>query len=191
MLDSIKKVEDNWDYLYNNYDYARINFYNEYMQVKSVELKNLDFTPLYNDDYITIDKIKKFYEGCLNENWNMDLENFKENYKNLIELTLYDDTMLIIKFQKEKYYKFFNINKGYADFGTEKFFFPYSFKLEFKYTTFDDKKENASIQLVFGSYVDDTLILNKVISHQLTIKTEPLCLPDYIILLLNKDNKTK
>ena len=190
MMENIKQVGNDWNYLHDNYQYTRITFFNEYMHVSDVSLKDIIFRPIFNSD-VTIEKIKSFYKDCINENWSMDLNNFQKNYEGLVELTLYDNCLILLKFEREKYYKLFNIEKGYSDFGTEMLFIPYSLKLVLEYTTFSNKLEKASIEFIFGNYVEDALVVRKVISDLLTIETKPFLFPDYIIILLNKENKIK
>ena len=190
MMENIKQVGNDWNYLHDNYQYTRITFFNEYMHVSDVSLKDIIFRPIFDSD-VTIEKIKSFYKDCINENWSMDLNNFQKNYEGLVELTLYDNCLILLKFEREKYYKLFNIEKGYSDFGTEMLFVPYSLKLVLEYTTFSNKLEKASIEFIFGNYVEDALVVRKVISDLLTIETKPFLFPDYIIILLNKENKMK
>ena len=134
MLNIIKHVGNDWNYLHDNYQYARINFFNEDMKVKTATLKDIEFTPIFEGD-VTIDKIRSFYKNCIKENWNMDIEDFEKNYKNLVELVLFHDYLLIIKFEREKYYKLFNIEKGEPDSGPENLFAPFSLKLSLEYVT--------------------------------------------------------
>ena len=134
-MENIKQVGNDWNYLHDNYQYTRITFFNEYMHVSDVSLKDIIFRPIFDSD-VTIEKIKSFYKDCINENWSMDLNNFQKNYEGLVELTLYDNCLILLKFEREKYYKLFNIEKGYSDFGTEMLFVPYSLKLVLEYTTF-------------------------------------------------------
>jgi hypothetical protein len=101
-----------------------------------------------------------------------------------------------IKIWKKKYYEFFHIEKGYEDprenlfsDGNERLFAPYSLKLELEYTTFSDKTEKESIEFIFKNYIDDFLVARKIISNNLTIKTEPFIFPSYIIILKNDDEK--
>ena len=190
MMENIKQVGNDWNYLHDNYQYTRITFFNEYMHVSDVSLKDITFRPIFDSD-VTIEKIKSFYKDCINENWSMDLNNFQKNYEGLVELILYDNCLILLKFEREKYYKLFNIEKGYSDFGTEMLFAPYSLKLVLEYTTFSNKSEKASIEFIFGNYVEDALVVRKVISDLLTIETKPFLFPDYIIILLNKENKIK
>ena len=190
MLKTIKRVGDDWDYIHDNYQYARVVFFNEFMGVNSITLKDIEFFPIYNEE-VSIDGIKKFYSNCIDEGWSMNMTDFKNNYENLVELVLYDNTLIILKFQKEKYYKLFNIRKGYPNYEQEELFAPYSFKLILEYTTFEGEKKESSIKLIFGTYIEDTLMITRVISSQLTIETEPFTPPDYIIKLLNKNNEKK
>lgn len=189
MLNTIKRVGNNWDYIHDNYQYARVVFFNEFMGVKSTSLKDIEFTPIYNDD-VTIDRIKKFYASCIGKDWNINMTDFKKKYENLVELVLYDDNIIILKFLREKYYELFNIKKGFPNYGPEEFFAPYSLKLTLEYITFKEEKNLSSIKLIFGTYIEDTLMITKVISSDLTIETEPFAPPDYIIIL-NKDDKNK
>lgn len=191
MLETIERVGNNWNYLHDNYQYTRITFFNEYMNVKSVSLKDINFTVLF-DGETTIDKIKTFFKDGMNENWNMDMNNFKNNYENLVELVLYDECLIMLKFQKEKYYKLFNIKKGPRYMGTEELFAPFSLSLTIEYTNFSDKTEKDVIEFIFRNYIDDFLVIRTVISKLLTIRTEPFLTPDYIILLDNEEeNKDK
>ena len=66
----------------------------------------------------------------------MNMKDFEENYKNLVNLVLFHDYLLIIKFEREKYYKLFNIEKGQPDSGPENLFAPYSLELSLEYITF-------------------------------------------------------
>ena len=191
MLDKIEHVGNDWNYLHDNYQYTRITFFNEYMKVKSVSLKDIGFTVLYEEEP-TIDKIKTFFQDGIKENWNMDMKNFKNNYENLVELVLYDDCLIMLKFKKEKYYNLFNIEKGHFFMGIEELFAPFSLSLTIEYTTFSDKTEKDVIEFVFKNYIEDFLVIRKVISGLLTIRTEPFLAPDYIILLANdEENKVK
>ena len=186
MINTIKRVKRDWNYLYEkNYKYAKVTFFNKIMDVKTVTLKEIEFTPLFNGD-VTIERIKKFYVESIDEKWNMKIENFNKDYENLVELVLYSEYLIILKFEKQKYYNFFNIKKGYYEFGIEKLFIPYLLKLSLEYTTNDDKIENGSVKLIFGSYINDTLIISKVISNGITLKTDSFNLPDFN-LILNKD----
>jgi len=195
MLEKIEKVGDNYEYLHENYQYARVTFFKDYMNVKQVILKGIEFYPLF-DREITLDEIKSFYKACINEKWNMDIKDFKKRYENLVDLVLYDNCLIMLKFERKKYYEFFNIEKGYTDpldnlfsDGNERLFAPYSLKLELEYTTLSDKTEKENMEFIFKNYIDDFLVVKKIISNHLTIRTEPLCIPDYIILLKNNDEK--
>ena len=186
MLDTIERVGNDWNYLHDNSQYARIIFFNEYMKVKSVSLKDINFTALYDED-VTIDKIKSFFKDGINENWNMDMKDFKNNYKNLVELVLYDENLIMLKFKKEKYYKLFDLKKSPLYKGTEVLFAPFSLSLTIEYTTFSDKTEKDVIEFLFKNYIDDFLVIRTVISKLLTIRTEPFLAPNYIILLENEE----
>ena len=195
MLEKIEKVGDNYEYLHENYQYARVTFFKDYMNVKQVILKGIEFYPLF-DREITLDEIKSFYKACINEKWNMDIKDFKKRYENLVDLVLYDNCLIMLKFERKKYYEFFNIEKGYTDpldnlfsDDNERLFAPYSLKLELEYTTLSDKTEKENMEFIFKNYIDDFLVVKKIISNHLTIRTEPLCIPDYIILLKNNDEK--
>ena len=195
MLEKIEKVGDNYEYLHENYQYAKVIFFKDYMNVKQVILKGIEFYPLF-DREITFDEIKSFYKACINEKWNMDIKDFKKRYENLVDLVLYDNCLIMLKFERKKYYEFFNIEKGYTDpldnlfsDGNERLFAPYSLKLELEYTTLSDKTEKENMEFIFKNYIDDFLVVKKIISNHLTIRTEPLCIPDYIILLKNNDEK--
>ena len=195
MLEKIEKVGDNYEYLHENYQYAKVTFFKDYMNVKQVILKGIEFYPLF-DREITLDEIKSFYKACINEKWNMDIKDFKKRYENLVDLVLYDNCLIMLKFERKKYYEFFNIEKGYTDpldnlfsDGNERLFAPYSLKLELEYTTLSDKTEKENMEFIFKNYIDDFLVVKKIISNHLTIRTEPLCIPDYIILLKNNDEK--
>ena len=196
MLEKIQRVENNWIYLHDNSQYAQVTFNNKnYIKVKQVILKGIEFYPLF-DSEITIDRIKNFYKECINDKWNMDIKDFKKKYESLVDLVLFGDWMIILKFEKKKYYEFFHIEKGYEDprenlfsDGNERLFAPYSLKLELEYTTFSDKTEKESIEFIFKNYIDDFLVARKIISNNLTIKTEPFIFPSYIIILKNNDEK--
>ena len=190
-MDKIKNVGNDWNYLHDNYQYARVTFITDYMNVKSVSLKDVKFSVKYDGD-VTIDKIKDFFKGCINEDWKMDLKDFQKNYEGLVELVLYDDCLIVVKFEKEKYYKLFNIEKGNSEFEKlEKLFAPYSLELTLEYTTLNGKTEEEAIEFIFKNYIDDFLVVRKVISDLLTIRTEPFQSPYYVIILKEEDNKNK
>ena len=181
----IKHVKGNWSYLKQYMDFAKVTLYNEFMHVKAVSLKKIEFTPIFNDE-VTIDKIKEFYFGRIDKNWSTDIKDFKERYKNLVEVILYCDSIIILKFEREKYLNFFNIKEGYLNFNTERLFAPYLLKVELEYTTAKDKVVPATIEFRFNDYVDDALIISKLTSRLLTIETKGFCAPDYVVILRNK-----
>ena len=187
-MNKIKHVGNDWNYLHDNYQYARINFFNDDMKVKTTTLKDIKFNPIFEGE-VTIDKIRSFYKDCIKENWNMNMKDFEENYKNLVNFVLFHDYLLIIKFEKEKYYKLFNIEKGQPDSGPETLFAPYSLELSLEYITFSGKVVNDTIEFIFRNYVKDFLIVRTVISDLLTIVTEPFCVPDYIIAFNSEEEK--
>ena len=195
MMETIKKVGDNWEYLHDNYQYARVKFFKNYMKVKKVTLKDIEFHPLY-DSEITLDAIKSFYKTCIDEKWNMDIKDFKKKYESLVELVLYDECLVMLKFERKKYYELFNIEKGYEDpfenllsDGNERLFIHYFLKLKLEYTTLSDKTEIENIEFIFKNYIEDFLVARKIISNNLTIRTEPFVIPNYIILLKNNGEK--
>ena len=79
-MNKIKHVGNDWNYLHDNYQYARINFFNDDMKVKTATLKDIKFNPIFEGE-VTIDKIRSFYKDCIKENWNMNMKDFEENYK--------------------------------------------------------------------------------------------------------------
>ena len=179
MLEKIKRVKEDLNYLYEeNYNKAKVIFNNRTMNVKSVSLKAVEFESIFEEE-ITKDKIKNFFKGGIKEKWEIDMNNFKQRYENLVELIFYDDYIIILLFKKEKYYEFFNIEKGYEDIAFEKLLAPYSLKLTLEYTNLEDKTGTATVKLIFTHYKDDGLILNKFISNELTLNTKPLIIPDY------------
>lgn len=188
MINTIKHVGNDWNYLHDNYQYARINYFNEDMKVQSVTLKDIEFNPIFESE-VTIDNIRSFYKTCIKENWNMVIKDFKENYRNLVELVLFDDYLLIIKFDREKYYKLFNIAKGQPDSGPENLFAPYYLKLSLEYITYAGKTEKETIEFIFKNYIEDFLVVRKVISNLLIIVTETFSAPDYIIAFISEEEK--
>ena len=189
MLEKIKRVKEDLNYLYEeNYNKAKVIFNNRTMNVKSVSLKAVEFESIFEEE-ITKDKIKNFFKGGIKEKWEIDMNNFKQRYENLVELIFYDDYIIILLFKKEKYYEFFNIEKGYEDIAFEKLLAPYSLKLTLEYTNLEDKTGTATVKLIFTHYKDDGLILNKFISKELTLNTKPLIIPDYSLIFQNPNEK--
>jgi len=189
MLEKIKRVKEDLNYLYEeNYNKAKVIFNNRTMNVKSVSLKAVEFESIFEEE-ITKDKIKNFFKGGIKEKWEIDMNNFKQRYENLVELIFYDDYIIILLFKKEKYYEFFNIEKGYEDIAFEKLLAPYSLKLTLEYTNLEDKTGTATVKLIFTHYKDDGLILNKFISNELTLNTKPLIIPDYSLIFQNPNEK--
>ena len=101
----IKYVGRNRDYLNENSRFAKVIFFNEYMGVKKVSLKNFKFSVTNDKD--TIDKTKECYRASIAKNLNMDIEDFQHKYKDLVELILYNDYLIILKFSKKKLFKIF------------------------------------------------------------------------------------
>ena len=116
----------------------------------------------------------------------MDIKDFKKRYKELVEVILYCNSIIYLKFEREKYLKFFNIKEGYMNFNTERLFAPYLLKVELEYTTAKDKVVPSTIEFRFNDYVNDTLIISKLTSRLLTIETKGFCAPDYVVILRNK-----
>ena len=184
----IKYVGRNRDYLNENSRFAKVIFFNEYMGVKKVSLKNFKFSVVLNDKD-TIDKTKECYRASIAKNLNMD-EDFQNKYKDLVELILYNDYLIILKFSKKNYLKFLNIKKGYMNYNeTELLFAPYLLEIELEYTTYEDKELQSTIELTFDSYSEDTLIISKVCSEPLTIDAKKFSIPDYVIICRNHDDK--
>ena len=189
MLEKIKRVKEDLNYLYEeNYNKAKVIFNNRTMNVKSMSLKAIEFESIFEEE-ITKDKIKNFFKGGIKEKWEIDMNNFKQRYENLVELIFYDDYIIILLFKKEKYYEFFNIEKGYEDIAFEKLLAPYSLKLTLEYTNLEDKTGTATVKLIFTHYKDDGLILNKFISKELTLNTKPLIIPEYSLIFRNPNEK--
>ena len=189
MLEKIKRVKEDWDYLYEDqFGMAKVIFYNKTMNVKSVTLKDIEFESIFEEE-ITMDKIKKFFKDGIKEKWEIDMNDFKKRYENLVELIFYDDYIIILQFKKEKYYEFFNIKKGYEDIAFEKLLAPYSLKLTLEYTNLEDKTGTAMVKLIFTHYKNDGLILNKFISKELTLNTKPLIIPEYCLIFQNPNEE--
>ena len=189
MLEKIKRVKEDWNYLNEEQFYmAKVIFYDKAMNVKSISLKAVEFESIFEED-ITIDKIKKFFKDGIKEKWEIDMNDFKKRYENLVELIFYDDYIIILLFKKEKYYEFFNIEKGYEDIAFEKLLAPYSLKLTLEYTNLEDKTGTATVKLIFTHYKDDGLILNKFISKELTLNTKPLIIPEYSLIFRNPNEE--
>ena len=63
MLEKIKRVKEDLNYLYEEqFNQAKVIFYNKTMNVKSVSLKAIEFESIFEEE-ITKDMIKKFFKG--------------------------------------------------------------------------------------------------------------------------------
>ena len=45
MINTIKRAKRDWNYIEENYKYAKINFFYAYMDVKNVSLTDIEFSP--------------------------------------------------------------------------------------------------------------------------------------------------
>ena len=159
------------------------------MDVKSAELTDLEFYPIFENN-LTEDSIKDFYKENIDGNWKINFDEFKSKYSELVEPILYADFLILLKFEKKKYADFFNIKKKPVNFALERLFAPFVLKLCLKLINLEDQEIETKVELTFKYYSNDALIVNKLDSKDL-ILDDPFTFHDYVLVLPKDTNNGK
>ena len=164
--------------------YSEIMFDKYTLKFRNIILENIEVNPLC-DTEPTVKEIKKFYKSSLEDDSNMD--NFLESYKKLIEIAFPRNGLILLKFNKKKYYDLFKIKEAFNMSGVELLFIPFIVSLDFKYITLNNEEKKTNIKLKYNRYYEDVLLISECSSKNLKIDSEPLYLGDNFIIL--KDEK--
>lgn len=149
--------EEEYEDFYFYKHYTRIIINENQLKVKDLKIEEVNSNPLFVKKP-TIDKIKQFYKKDIEENWSIDMHDFEIKYANLVGIYAYNDTIIFLEFNPEKYLELFNIKK--ENFYKKIILFaPFNINIKISYITYNKEKKDASISLKFTSFYRNNLCI--------------------------------